>query len=157
MEGKMTDHEVETLIWDEIRKRGITFGDMIAPSNHGVDPTPEAGDENRMKRLRRNIFDEDFGSERTKEILCLGEYSSYDDYPPLKIPFHDLFRFWWNHCVTKELVVDDVLEEIFEYFKERMRPVKEEEPEMEMAVDFEKEAFHYPEKDGLVGNGNAYQ
>ena len=39
----MTDHEVETLIWNEIKKKGITFGDMIAPSDHGVDPTPEAG------------------------------------------------------------------------------------------------------------------
>lgn len=153
----MTDQEVETLIWSEIKKKGITFGDMIAQSNHGVDPTPEAGDENRMKRLRRNIFSESFGSERMKELLCLGEYSEWDDYPPLKIPFHDLFRFWWNRCVEKELVVDDILDEIFEYFKELMRPPKEEEPEMEMTVDFEEESFCYLEKEEPLAVGNSHQ
>jgi hypothetical protein len=153
----MTDQEVETLIWDEIKKRGITFGDMIAQSNHGVDPTPEAGDENRMKRLRRNIFEEDFGSERMKELLCLGEYCPYDDYPPLKISFQDLFRFWWDRCVSKELVVDDVLEEIFEYFKEQMRPAKEEEPEMDLTLDFEEESFCYPVKEEGLGVRNPNQ
>ena len=153
----MTDHEVETLIWNEIKKKGITFGDMITPSDHGVDPTPEARYENRMKRLRRNIFSEDFGSERIKELLCLAEYCPYDDYPPLKISFHDLFRFWWNRCVVKELVVDEVLEDIFEYLKEKMRPPEEEEPRMDLAVNFEEEPFCYPEPEEPLPVGKPYQ
>jgi hypothetical protein len=153
----MTDREVEKLIWSEIKKREITFGDMIALSNNGVDPNPEAGYEGRMGRLRRNIFNEDFGSERMKELLCMGDYSEWDDYPPLKIPFHDLFRFWWNRCVSKELVVDEVLEDIFEYFKERMRPPQEEEPEMDMTLNFEEEILCYPGPEEQLVVGKAYQ
>ena len=137
----MTDDEVEALIWDEIKRKDITFEDMSGLSNHGVDPTPKDAEEGQRKRIRSNRFTEEFGSERMKELLCLGEYSEWDGYPPLKVSFNDLFRFWWNRCVVKEWVVDEVFENIFEYFKEQMRPPKEEEPEMDMTVNFEEDAF----------------
>jgi hypothetical protein len=60
-----------------------------------------------MKRLGGNIFTQNSGSDRMKELLCVGKYCPDDDYPPLKIPFNDLFRFWWNRCVDREMVVDD--------------------------------------------------
>jgi hypothetical protein len=52
------------------------------------------------------------GCDRMKELLCVGKYSEWVDYPPLKIPFRDLFRFWWNRCVEQELVVYEILEDI---------------------------------------------
>jgi hypothetical protein len=48
-----------------------------------------------------------------KELLSIGEYNPYDDYPPLKVPLKDLFRFWWNHCVDKGLAVDEILDDIY--------------------------------------------
>ena len=140
----MTDQEVENLIWGEIKKNKITFGDMVGLSNHGVDPTPKAGEEGQRKRIRSNRFNENFGSGRMREILSVEEYSPYHVDPPLKIAFNDLFRFWWNRCVVKEFVVDQVLEDLYEFFKEGMRPPKEDEPEMDMTVDFEEEAPSYP-------------
>jgi len=59
------------------------------------------------------------GSERMKELLCVGKYSEWDDYSPLKIPFQDLFRFWWNRCVHQEYVVDEVLEDIYDTLPRR--------------------------------------
>jgi hypothetical protein len=70
MEEKMTDHQVEKLIWVQIKRKKITFGDMIALSNNGVDPNPEAGYEGRMKRLTPNLFTENSGSARMKKFLC---------------------------------------------------------------------------------------
>jgi hypothetical protein len=58
----------------------------------------------------------------------------------LKISFQDLFRFWWNRCVEKELVVDEVLDDVFEFFKDLMTPPEKrpKQEEMEVAIDFEQ-------------------
>jgi len=132
----MTDEQVERKIWKEIKRRGITYYDMTSLSNHGVDPTPEAGYEGKMERLRSNIFKEDLGSERMKELLAAGEYNPYEPYPPLKIPFQDLFRFWWERCVERKLVLDEVLEDIFAYFTEQMRPPQEDDEQIALNLDF---------------------
>ena len=134
----MTDDQVERLIWKEIKRGGITYCDMTSLANHGVEPTPEAGFKGNMQRIRSNMFKENFGSERMKELLCVGEYNEWEDYPPLKVPFQDLFRFWWNRCVEKGLVVDDVLEDIFDYFTEQMRPPQEEREQMETTMKFDQ-------------------
>lgn len=134
----MTDDQVQRAVWREIKRRGITFNDMISPANHGVDPNPEDEYEGNMKRVRPNRFKEDLGSERIKEILCHGRYNPYDPYPPLKIPFNDLFRFWWNQCVEKELVVDEVLGDIYDFFLEEMRPKQAEDLEMDIALNFDQ-------------------
>ena len=141
----MTDNEVERLIWGEIKRKQIIFEDMVGLFNHGVDPTPKAGEEGQRKRIRSNRFNENFGSGRMREILSVEEYSPYDVDPPLKISFNDLFRFWWNRCAVKEEVVDDVLEDIFEFLKEQMKPPIKEEPEMDMTVNFEEVRVDYPE------------
>ena len=135
----MTDDQVERLIWKEIKKRDITIHDMIGLPGHGVDPNPEDKiTPIREKGIRSNRFQRLMGCDRMKELLCAGEYSKWDDYPPLKIPFQDLFRFWWNRCVQQEYVVDEMLEDIFEYFTEKMRPPQEEMPEMDPTLDFDQ-------------------
>jgi len=73
-----------------------------------------------------------------KELLCAGKYSEWDSYPPLKIPFQDLFRFWWNRCVQQEEVADEILEDIYEFFAEKMRPPQKEEPQMDLTIDFDQ-------------------
>ena len=57
-------------------------------------------------------------------------------HPPLKISIQDLFRFWWNRCIDQYLAVDEILEDIYQYFTEEMRPPQEEPQEMDLTVDF---------------------
>jgi len=78
------------------------------------------------------------GCDRMKELLCVGKYSEWDSYPPLKIPFQDLFRFWWNKCVQQEEAADEILEEIFSHFTENMRPAQKEAPQMDLTLDFDQ-------------------
>jgi len=134
----MTDDKVEKIIWQEIRKRGITFYDMIGLPNYGVEVDPDDKTFTGSRNTRSNRFKETMGSERMKEILCLGEKNPYDDYPPLKISFQDLFQFWFNRCVDREIFVDDVLEEIYDYFLEQMRPPQKEKEMMDMTIEFEQ-------------------
>ena len=103
--------------------------------------------EGNMQRIRSNIFKENFGSERMKELLCVGEYNRWEDYPPLKVSFQDLFRFWWNRCVDQISVMDDVLEEIFEYFTSLMELPKKEEPQMDFTLDFEQVSLFPTQKE----------
>ena len=132
----MTDDQVERLIWKEIKKRDITIHDMIGMPGHGVDEHPEDKiTPISQKGIRSNRFQSFMGCDRMKELLCIGKYSEWNSYPPLKIEFHDLFRFWWNRCVQQEYVVDEILEDIFEFFTEKMRPAQKEEPQMDFALD----------------------
>jgi len=135
----MTDDQVEKLIWKEIKKRDITIQDMIGLPGHGVDPNPEDTITPRCEKgIRSNRFQAFMGCDRMKELLCGGKYSEWDSYPPLKIPLQDLFRFWWNRCVQQEYVVDEILEDIYEFFAEKMRPQQEEELEMDLTLDFDQ-------------------
>ena len=132
----MTDDKVEKIIWQEIRKRDITFYDMIGLPNYGVEVDPDDKSLTGRRNTRLNRFKEILGSERMKEILCQGEKNPYDYFPPLKISFQDLFRFWFNRCIDKEFFVDDVLEGIYEYFTEQMRPPEKERETMDISLDF---------------------
>jgi len=132
----MTDEQIEKLIWNEIKKRDVTFYDMVGLPSCGVDTDPEDKTTPINQKIRSNRFNEICGSERMKELLCVEEYNPYDDYSPLKIPFQYLFSFWWNRCVERHLVVDEILEDIYEYFKEQMRPPEKKKKIMDMEVDF---------------------
>ena len=66
------------------------------------------------------------------------ENNPYEDYPPLKISIEDLFRFWWNHCIDQYLFVDEILEDIYDYFTEQMRPQEKEKESMDLTLDFGK-------------------
>jgi len=82
-----------------------------------------------------------------KQLLCVGEYNPWNDYPPLEVSFQDLFRFLWNRCVQQEYVVDEVLEDIFKWFTERMAPARKEEPSMDMTLDFENMPLFSPKEE----------
>jgi hypothetical protein len=100
-----------------------------------------------MQRIRSNKFKENLGSSRMKELLCVGTYNRWDDYPPLKVSFQDLFRFWWNRCIEREYVVDEVLEEIFTHFTALMAPPQKEEPRMDMSLDFKDMPLITPQEE----------
>jgi hypothetical protein len=137
----MTDDQVGDFILKEIKKKGVTFYDMIGLPNHGVDPNPEDNITPRCEKgIRSNRFQSCMGCDRMRELLCKGKYNPYSDTLPLKVPFQDLFRFWWNRCVVQEYVVDEVLEDIFEFVTELLRPPEEkkEEEEMDVTIDFEQ-------------------
>jgi hypothetical protein len=135
----MTNEQVERLIWKEIKKRDITIHDMIGLPGHGIDPHPEDHITPPCEKgIRSNRFQRSLGGDRMKELLCVGKYSKWDDYVRLKVSLQDLFRFWWNRCVDQEYVVDEILEDIFEYFTEKMRPPQEEESEMDLTLDFDQ-------------------
>ena len=135
----MTDDQVERLIWKEIKKRDITIHDMIGLPGYGVDPNPEDNITPRCEKgIRSNRFQSFMGCERMKELLCVGKYSKWDSYPPLKIPLQDLFRFWWNFCVQQEEAADEILEDIFTYFTALMQPPQKKAPQMDLTVDFDQ-------------------
>jgi len=132
----MTDEQIEQLIWDELKKRDITFYDMIGLVNENIDPDPQDKTMPSNKRARINRFSGPFGGERMQELLCVGKYCHYNYLPPLKVSFQDLFRFWWNRCVEQDLVIEEILDDIFSYFTELMRPAEKKEKEMDRTLDF---------------------
>ena len=137
----MTDEQVQKLIMKELKRKDITYYDMVGLPDHGVDPNPEDKITPRCEKgIRSNRFTTYLGSERMKELLCVGKYNPYESVISLRISFHDLFRFWWNRCVEKELVVDEVLDDVFEFFKDLMTPPEKlpKQEEMEVAIDFEQ-------------------
>ena len=134
----MTDKEIEALVWAEIQKRGITLHDMIG--DHYIDPDPDNTKQSAGDRARPNRFVATDEASRLQELLCRGEYQPLNDLPVLKVSFQDLFRFWWNRCITREYFVEDVLGEIFQYFVEQMKP-GEKTPHMRMRVNFKQLKF----------------
>ena len=102
-----------------------------------IDPDPEDKTQLSNQRFRRNRFRETFSEHRMKELLCVGEYNQYNDMPLLKVTLQDLFRFWWNNCITKELVVEEILGDIFEYFADEMKPEMKSD-EMELTLNFKQ-------------------
>ena len=131
----MTDNQIEKLIWNKLRKKKVTLYDMIGGDY--IDPDPKDKAKLSNQRFRRNRFMETFGEHRMKELLCVGKYNPYNDMPLLKVSLQDLFRFWWNNCITKELVVEEILGDIFEYFADQMKPVMESDG-MDLTLDFEQ-------------------
>jgi hypothetical protein len=135
----MTDGQVERLIWKEIKKKDITIRDMIGLPGHGVDEHPEDKTTGLCEKgIRSNRFKRSLGADRMKELLCVGKYSEWEEYVRLKVSFQDLFRFWWNRCVDREYVADEILEDIFDYFTEKMRPARKEEPQTNLTLDFDQ-------------------
>ncbi len=131
----MTDEQIEKLIWNELKKRDVTLYDMIGGDY--IDPDPADKTTFAGERSRPNRFTEIFGEHRMKELLCIEEYSPHDDLPQLKVSFQDLFRFWWNRCIEKELFVEEVLSGIFDYFVDRMKPEPKKPETMEVSIDFD--------------------
>jgi len=151
----MTDDQVERAIWKEIKKRDIIIHDMIGLPGHGVDPNPEDTITPRCEKgIRSNRFQNFMGCDRMKELLGAGEYSAWEDYPPLKIALQDLFRFWWNRCVVQEYVVDEILEDIFDFFTEKMRPPQEEPEQMDLTMNFNQISLFKDSSQGTLARNN---
>jgi len=129
-----------------IKKRDIAIQDMIGLPGHGVDTHPEDKITPPCEKgIRSNRFQSFMGCDRMKKLLCVGKYSEWDSYPPLKIQFQDLFRFWWNRCVQPEEVADEILEDIFTYFTALMPPPQKEAPQMDLTIDFEQVPLFPPQ------------
>ena len=141
----MTDNQIEKIIWDEIRKKKITLSDMIG--DEIIDPDPDDKTTLNNQRARPNQFSELFSEHRMKELLCIGEYNPYNDMPLLKICFQDLFRFWWNRCISKELFADEVLGEIFDHFADQMKPPATEKQQMELTLNFNQLELTWKDED----------
>ena len=71
-----------------------------------------------------------------EELPCVGKYDAWHAHP-VKIPFQGVFRFWRNRCVQQEEAADEILENIYSYFTSLMQPLQKEEPQMDLALDFD--------------------
>jgi hypothetical protein len=141
----MTDDQVEKFILKQLKKKEVCYWDMKFGPGHGIDENPEDHITPLCEKgIRSNRFESYMGCDRMRELLCVGKYNQYDETIRLKIPFQDLFRFWWDRCVIQEYVVDDVLEEIFEYFTELLAPPREKEEEPDVTIDFEQISLFTP-------------
>lgn len=132
-----TDDQIEKFIFSEIKRKGITFNDMISIMG-AVDPDPDNKETDSRDRARTNRFTSLSEDARMMELLADVDCRYLDHFPPLRISLQDLFRFWWNRCVDQGLVVEMLMEDIFSYFMEKMRPVAEEPEQLDMTVDFSK-------------------
>ncbi len=143
----MTDDQIEKLVMNEIKKRGVTVYDMIGLSKSNIDPNPDDKSKPSNQRARMNKFNGITESDRMEELLCVGEYNTYESFLPLKVSLQDLFWFWWNRCIVQELFVDEILGEIFSYFTDQMRPPEKEEDHLDMTIDFDQLPLFKPEVD----------
>lgn len=127
----MTDKQVEKLILREIKKRGATWQDMVGGRcvSHEI---------NHQRIVRDNVFVSELWSARLLELVSDGDYDPMAEYHPIRISIQDLMQFWWNRCVCHEYMIDEILEDIFVYFKDKMTPEKKEEPRPHYDLDFSK-------------------
>lgn len=136
MKQPTTDDQIEKFVYRLIKKKDIRFTDMIAGSHELVDPDPGNQETDCRARARSNRFSSFSEADRMIELLADVDCTYLDHIPQLKISFQDLFRFWWNRCVDQQLAVEMVLEDIFSYFREEMRPQQAEPEQLDLTVDF---------------------
>ncbi len=125
----MTDDQIEALIINEIKKHGITWLDMV-----GGQAISYEADHQRV--CRNNIFKARSWSDRLIEIICEGDYDPFADSHVIRVSNQDLMRFWWNKIICQEDVMDEILEDIFVYFKDQLLPKKDPEPAVTYNLDF---------------------
>jgi hypothetical protein len=114
---KMTDKQIEKLVLGEIKRRGITWLDMVGNKCIGY------GKDNRQM-FRDSVFKATSRTDRMAELLCDGPFDLNADQLKLRIGFKDFMRFWWARCICQEDVVDRALEDAFVYFTNKMAPKK---------------------------------
>jgi len=127
----MTDDQIEALIYDEIKKKGITWLDMVGGRSISYEI-------NHNKVFRCNIFKAEAWPDRLMELICEGGYDPFVEGHILQVPVQDLMRFWWDKIVCQEDMLDEILEDIFVYFKDKLLPEKESESTVSYDVDFFK-------------------
>ena len=125
----MTDAEIIELISEEIKKRGITWLDMIGGRYVSYD-------KDHKRIVRDNVFKSKDWSHRLIELISEGDYDPKAKKYLLKISLQDLVRFWWENIVCQEDLIADIFEDIYIHFKDKMAPEKKEEPRPEYDLDF---------------------
>ena len=125
----MTDDQIEALILKEIKKRKITWSDMVYGRSISYEKGPE-----RLFRINR--FKAESWSDRMIELICDGDYNPFDKHIVIRVPVQDLIRFWWNRIICQDDMMDEILEDIFIYFKDRLNPKPDKKPEPGYDVDF---------------------
>ena len=131
----MTDKQIVKMIDNAIKEKGITLQDMIG--GEYIDPEKKIGEfYGNPKTSRPNKFETASWPERFLELICEEEYNPYAEYQSLRIPIQDLISFWWENCISKEVMLDNIFEDIFCYFKDKMFP-KQEEPEIDLSIKTE--------------------
>jgi len=144
----MTDKQIVKLIESLIKEKGITLQDMIGDDY--IDPEQKIDDSyGNPETSRWNRFKADSWSDRLVELICEEEYNSYADYHRLKITIQDLIRFWWNNCIDREEMLEDIFEDVFCYFKDKMLPEREE-PKINLTIKTDE--LLLPEKKSKVSN-----
>ena len=127
----MTDDQIEALIFDEIKKHGITWKDMIGGKSISYE-------HNNKRVFRCNIFKAKAWPDRLMELICEGDYDATAESHIIRVSIQDLMKFWWNNIICQEDMLDDILEDIFVYFKDKLLPKKDSEPAINYDVDFYK-------------------
>ncbi len=125
----MTEDQVEALILGEIKRRRITWLDMIG----GRGISYEA---NHERVCRINRFKAESWSDRLIELVSDGNYDPYAKHHATLLTIQDLMRFWWNRCICQEDMMDEILEDIFVYFKDKLNPDPYKEPDVRYDLDF---------------------
>ena len=120
------------MILEEIKKRDITWLDMIGGKSISYEKDHE-------RVVRCNRFVAESWSERLIELLCNEPYDPLSECHIIRIPFCDLFQFWWSQCIIQEDMMDEILEDIFVRFKDRLCPIKKEI----VTPDYERTMFTY--------------
>jgi len=126
----MNDTEIEKIILGKLKKRGIIWLDMVGGQCLSYE-------ENHQRICRDNIFMSTSWLVRMIELLSDGRFNPNAKQHTIIIPFQDLFRFWWNNCICQEDIVDEIFEDIYVYFKDKMRPLEKEKPEEPIHYDLE--------------------
>jgi len=127
----MTDDQIEELILNEIKKHGITWQDMVGGRSISYEV-------NHKRICRNNLFKAESWPDRLMELICEGDYDPFAECHVLQVSIQDLIRFWWNNIICQNDILDEILEDIFIYFKDKLLPKKELEPTIGYDVDFYK-------------------
>jgi len=127
----MNDREIERMILKEIKNRGITWLDMVGGRSISYDV-------DHQRVVRNNMFEAESWPDRLIELIGVGEYDQHAEHYVMRVSIQDLMRFWWNNCISREDMVDDILEDIYTHFKDMLLPEEEVKPGPDYDVDFSR-------------------
>lgn len=133
---QVNDSEVDAYISKRIEDKGICLQDMIGPKY--IDPEPYNKKQHWKERARWNRFKSLSGEMRLCELLTEGEFDPNRPYNDLGIPIKDIVRYWWNEMADQECIIEEIFEEIYTEYKDRMLPERPEEMLMDLTGAFDE-------------------
>ncbi|MEW6664147.1 MAG: hypothetical protein AB1512_02855 [Thermodesulfobacteriota bacterium] len=131
----MNDLEIDQYITWQIKKRKINLYDMIG--GEYIDPDPGNVETPVGQRARPNRFKTLSGWERLCELLTKGKFDPDNPYGSLAVPLRDLVRYWWTNMVDQDVILENIFDDIFTVYKDRLLPKEKEEerPDFSDALD----------------------